>query len=92
MKEINCKLIIDFVKGHYENIGYTVIDCKNKSGQKALNVNLSKNELYVFTGYHDRIIRFDFLEKLITILNIENNDAVTYTISEYMTTICELMM
>lgn len=34
MKEINCKLIIDFVKGRYENLGYTVIDYKNKSGQK----------------------------------------------------------
>jgi hypothetical protein len=92
MKEINCKLIINFVKGYYENLGYTVIDFNNKSGQKSLNVFVDKNQLYVFTGYRNRTINFDFINKKLVILDLKGKQEVTIKFSDYLHDICDLMM
>nr|DAU41993.1 MAG TPA: hypothetical protein [Caudoviricetes sp.] len=92
MNEESEKLIMDFVKGYYKNLGYTIVDLNNKTWQKVLRVSVSKNQYYVFNGYHEYFISFDFSDKMIVVLDMTEKNETTFTISEFMTTICDLLL
>jgi hypothetical protein len=92
MHEESEKLIMDFVKGYYKNLGYTLVDLNNKTWQKVLRVSVSKNQYYVFNGYHDYFISFDFSGKMIVVLDMTAKNETTFTIIEFMTTICDLLL